>query len=65
MISGMSQMYTFYLTDLSDVMRAALTKEQQLIMRMMNDPRLDKDTQRHLKDLNYKINKIGEKDLRF
>ena len=65
MISGISQMYSFYLTDLSDVMRAALIKQQQLINRMQNDPRLDKDTQRHLKDLNYKINKMGEKDLRF
>jgi hypothetical protein len=65
MISGMNQMYSFYLTDLGDVLKAALNKEQQLIARYQADPRLDKETQRHLKELNIKIKKMGEKDIRF
>ncbi|MBW8687097.1 zinc-dependent metalloprotease [Chitinophaga rhizophila] len=65
MISGITQMYTYYMTDLSNIMRATLTKELQLISKYQNHPGMDKETQRHLKDLAYKIKKIGERDLKY
>jgi hypothetical protein len=65
MFSSLNQMYSYYQTDMSDMLKAALAKEQQLIARYQADPRLDKETQRHLKELNVKIRKMGEKDLRF
>jgi hypothetical protein len=65
MFSGLNQIYSYYLTDLGDVLKSALVKEQQLIAKYQADPRLDKETQRHLKELSYKIKKRGEKDIRF
>ncbi len=65
MFSGMNGMYSYYQTDMSDILKAVLLKEQQLIARYQADPRMDKETQRHLKELNIKIKKMGEKELKF
>ncbi|QHS58504.1 zinc-dependent metalloprotease [Chitinophaga agri] len=63
--SSINLVYTYHLSDINDLFRAALVKSQQLLTKYQADPRMDKETKLHLKELSAKIRKMGEKEIRF